>query len=200
MIKNLADAFEYVNSRYVFNEINYPVIGRLTDDQKKIFSINHSLLHILKSANKIKDDVPFEKKGVGKMQWMAQPDEKLGSIPLIQKTASLKMIVNILSLANTIGITKEQIIEFKIPIDDEMISYVPVENMGQRIVPTFTDSVQYLIELLATLLEEADHKNVLDEDAAKDVIKRSVLSIMYWFDDFWVPDFLAQIPSVMKSK
>lgn len=200
MIKNLADAFEYVNSRYVFNEANYPVIGSLTDDQKKIFSINHALLHILKSANKINDDVSFEKKSVGNMQWMAQPDEKLGSIPLIQKTASLKMIVNILSLANTIGITKEQIIEFKIPTDDEMKTYVPVKNMGQRIVPTFTDSVQHLIELLAIILEEADHKNVLDGDSAKDVIKRALLAVMYWFDDFWVPDFLAQIPSVMKSK
>ncbi len=200
MIKNFTDAFEYVNSKYIFNEENYPVIGNLTDGQKKIFALNHGLLHILKSVNKINDDVPFEKKGIRKMQWMAQPDEKLGSIPLIQKTATLKMIVNILSLANTIGITKEQISEFKIPTDDEMITYVPVKHMGQRIVPTFTDSVQYLIELLAILLEDADHKNVLDEDAAKDVIKRSVLATMYWFDDFWIPGFLAQIPNVMKSK
>lgn len=200
MIKNLIDAFEYVNSKYVFNEENYPVIGRLESDQKIIFALKHGLLHILKSVNKINDDVPFEKSGIRKMQWIAQPDEKLGSLALIQKTATLKMIINILSLANTIGITKEQISEFKIPIDDEMITYVPVKNMGQRIVPTFTDSVQYLIELLATILEDADHKNVLDQDSAKDVIKRSLLAIMYWFDDFWASDFLVQIPNIMKSK
>ncbi len=200
MIKNLTDAFEYVNSRYIFNEENYPVIGSLTDERKKIFSLNHGLLHILKSANKINDEVPFEKKGVRNLQWMAQPDEKLGNIPLIQKTATLKMIVNILSLANTIGIKKEQLSDFKIPIDDEMITYVPVKNMGQRIVPTFTDTIQYFIELMATLLEDADHKGVLDEESARDLIKRAVLATMYWFDDFWVPDFLAQIPNVMKSK
>jgi hypothetical protein len=200
MIKNLTDAFEYVNSRYIFNEENYPVMGRLTDDQKKIFSLNHGLLHILKSVNKINGDVPFEKKGIRKLQWIAQPDEKLGNLALIQKVATLKMIVNILSLANTAGITKEQIAEFKIPTDEEMVSLIPIKQMGVPITPTFTDTIQYLIEGLAVLLEGADHKNSFDEEFANDLIKRVFLATAYWFDDFWVPDFLAQIPNVMKSK
>lgn len=200
MIKNLTDAFEYVNSKYIFNAENYPIMEELTDEQKMIFSINHGLLHILKSANKINEDAPYEKKGIRKMQWIAQPDEKLDSHALIQKIATLKTIVNVLSLANTVGITKEQISEFKIPTDEEMIMSIPVTNLGAPIVPTFADTIKYLIESLATTLEESDHTNSLDKEFVNDLIKRVVLSLMYWFDDFWVLDFLSQIPNVMKNK
>jgi len=193
------NAFEYVNSKYEFNKENYPVIKNLTEEQALIFSLKHGLLHVLKSVNKI-DDVPFEKISIRNFQWIAQPDEKLGAIPLMQKIATLKILVNIMSLANAIGITKEQVAEFEISTDEELIMLIPVKNIGAPIIPTFIDTIQYLIESLASFLERADHENQLNKKCVADLIKRVFLSIMYWFDDFWVPDFLSQIPNVMKSK
>lgn len=200
MIKNFTDAFEYVTSKYIFNAENYPVMGQLIDDQKQTFSLNHGLLHVLKSVNKINGDVPYEKVGIRKLQWIAQPDEKLGPNALTQKIATLKMIVNIISLANAAGITKEQVSEFQMPTDDEMVTLIPMKQMSTPITPTFTDAIGYLIESLAVLLESADHKNQLGKEGARDVIRRVFLATIYWFDDFWVPDFLGQIPNVMKSK
>ncbi len=200
MITHFADAFEYVNSKYLFNKENYPVIGSLTSEQVKIFSLNHGLLHVLKSANKINDDVPFQKKDIRKLQWIIQPDEKLGTIPLIQKVGTLKMLVNIMSLAHVAGITTEQVSEFKIPSDEEMTILIPKNQMKLKTTPTFPDTISFLVESLACFLENADHKNQLNNEGVHDLLRAVFLATMYWFDDFWVRDFLNQIPNVMKSK
>lgn len=48
-INSLSDAFKYVNERYIFNKENYPVIAKLTDDEKTFFALKHTLLHMQKS-------------------------------------------------------------------------------------------------------------------------------------------------------
>ena len=199
MIKNFTDAFEYVNSKYLFTEENYPVIARLTQEQAKIFPLNHGLLHVLKSAHKIKGDAPYEKEGIRQLQWITQSNEKLGANALTQKIGTLKMLVNILSLVHAVGITKEQVAALQIPTDSEMIVLIPIKQMKKAITPTFTDTIEYLIENLATFLEKADHENTMDWTAVADLVNRVFLATIYWFDDFWVPAFLQQIPSVMKS-
>ncbi len=199
-ITNFAEAFEYVNSKYVYGHRNYPVMSNLDLANRKTFALKHGLLHILKSVYKMDMDIPFEKKSIRKLQWVAQPDEKLSSNAIESKTALLKIIVNILSISKTAEMTEEEIVNLDMPTEHEMIMMIPIKQMANQIVPTFQDSLQYFIEKMASILEKADHENTIDGVSVHNLVESLFKSMIYWFDDFWVPDFLDQIPNVMKSK
>ncbi len=186
MTKTFPDAFEYVNQRYIFNEENYPVMAKLTEQQQTIFALKHGLLHLLKSVKKVDSHIPYQKKDINRMQYLALPESELYSIARGSKKAYLKIVVNIVSLCNTVGFTKDTLLSFVIPNETSI-------KIG------FNEALDNFIEKLAGVLEKADHTNELSIDEVQELVKILYLSTIYWFDDVWVPDFLNDIDTVMKS-
>ncbi|MCX6756419.1 MAG: hypothetical protein NTX85_03700 [Candidatus Nomurabacteria bacterium] len=205
-IQNFSDAFEYVNSRYIYNAENYPAMKHLTETEAKIFALKHGLLHLLKSVHKIRMKIPFEKQhtSVWERDLFSRPNENMSTSGVEFRQAMLKTIVNILSICNTAEFSKkdcEEYINIKLSGED-MTLLIPIEQLNKNnpVIPTFVDTVNYFINKLTVILEEADHKNTIDGLDIWDISKNVFMSMNYWFDDSWTPDFLNQIPDVMKSK
>jgi hypothetical protein len=197
MKQELLVAFNYVNKHYVFDEKNYPLLGKLTSDEQFIFSLNHGLLHIVKSSYGLNYN-PRSQEETSRFEWMTKDDTELGTIARLEKKNLLKMIVNILSLAHTAGITEENIQNFTTPSDEEMLSFFFVKHLGQPIIPTFGDIVEHLIKNLAIILERADHQHAINYDEVYELSRKTFLGIMYWINTPWSHELLKQIPSVMK--
>jgi hypothetical protein len=200
MIKNFTDAFMYVNQSHAFNWDNYPVMSKLRDMEQQIFTLKHGLLHMQKHVNKIGMDIPAEKKDIRKLQWVAQPDNKLGDRALKSKKALLEMVVSILSITKSAGFDVDTVAKWKKPTDKEMLRIIPMENLGTPIQATFKDVILWYMESMAGQLEEADHENKISLASIEMITKKLYCTMIYWFDDFWVPDFLAQIQKVTKRK
>ena len=198
-ITNFADAFKYVNERYLYTQKNYPLIAKLDGENRKIFALNHGLLNILISAYKIGMDIPNEKSGINKLHWLTIPDEHLGKNSLECKKAILEVFKYILSIANTAGITEQQIRDFHVPDDESMMDLIHIKQMKNTIVPTFQDTLDYFIKKLATMLEKAYLEGYISSAPLVSLVASVIMSMMYWFDADWVSDLLNQIPSVMKN-
>ena len=199
MITSFPDAFEYVNQRYIYNEENYPSLGRLTKLEGTIFALKHGFLHILEPLSKLGYQVERSKARISRLQYLAHPDEKLSSHTTEFKKATLKIIINILSMSHIVGRTDGEFLH-EIPSDTKM--EILEETTGGAI--SFQDHVQHFMKVLRPLLEKADHSSETDLikiiATARKHVEDLCLATIYWFDDFWVPDFLTQIPNVMKSK
>lgn len=200
MIETLPDAFEYVNQRYIFNAENYPVMAKLTERENTIFALKHGLLHTMKSFDKLGYEVHTSKVDTHHLHYLALPDEELYSLALDFKKANLKMVINVLSMCHIVGITKEKLSSYKVPNEEEMNT---IHGNNDTAV-SFRGHVRYLMEALAGLLESADHSS--DSQLEKIVglaygyVEELYLCTLYWFDDVWVPGFLNEIPTVMKSE
>ncbi len=199
MISDFNATYAYVNERYVFSGENYPDLKTLSPSQALRFKLNHGLLHILKSFKKI-GGMPYEKQKLGELNYLATPNQHLWGGASRTKTALLKMVINIVSLSHSAGFTLEQVSEFKVPTDEEMIELIPIQQMTTPIVPTFLDSVEHFIEEMAGILEAANRTGVLENKYAAELVESLYLSMLYWFDAEWTHDFLGHLPSAMKSK
>lgn len=187
-MENLIDAFGYVNERYVYNPTNYPAMDRLTEIEQKIFALKHGLLHLLKSYNKL-PQTPANGLNLSihetHFKWIAGPSENLSTKEIESKKAVLKTVVNILSLLNTTGATKED------------LAKVPTElHYWYR---PFESAVEDLVGELSSILEVADHAGNIDLSRLQCMLKRVYLDLLYWMDHPWLPDLVKQIPEVMKS-
>ena len=200
MITNFLDAFTYVNKRYIFNEDNYPIMLKMGNVECKIFALKHGLLHMIKSANGLREYTPQQKQDIEKLAWLTKSNQNLSPRNLASKNAILKTIVNIVSISNTAGFTVENLSKLKTPTEKELIQAIPITQMKNPREPTFEETISYVIEKLATVLEKADHDNIVDTLYIQGLVKMLWLSMLYWFDADWVPEFLAQIPDVMKSR
>lgn len=198
MIENFPDAFEYVNQRYVFNAENYPVMAKMTEQEKTIFALKHGLLHMLKSVGKLHRPRRYKIfKDPAIVLLFAQPDDGLKTGEIELKKAIVKMAVNILSICNTVGFTKESLASYQVPDEAKMeIINMPIEDVNPVL---FKDHVQYFIEQMAILLEYADHTNNLNMELASNYVEKLYLCMLYWFDDSKA-GILSDIPTVMKSK
>ena len=100
-IKTLEDLDAYINERYTFTEEHYPAMQGMNEQQKKMFALNHGVLHMMKSLGKIAAEC--ESYDHGDKRTIEQRPELA--------VALAKMIVNVLSMAHTLNIAPQQLYE-----------------------------------------------------------------------------------------
>jgi hypothetical protein len=98
---DLSSLMTFIGERYTFTEEHYPGFDQLSAEQKLLFAVRHSALHMMKSTGKIAAEAEAADHG-GQMN-----EENL-------KVATTKMLVNVLKLAEELGIS-----------GDELAVYVP---------------------------------------------------------------------------
>ena len=201
MINNFKTAFEYVNSRYIYNDKNYPAMANMTTEQEKtIFALKHGLLHIFKHRDKLQCGDAWKdlKRNTRHYNLLALPDKQLPFSYIAYKKTLLKTVINILSICNTAGISQHNLSNMKIPSDKQMRKMV---SASKNKIPTLGQCLNRFVEEMAIVLEKADHTNKINLDKVVDLAVDLYICVAYGLrDDTWVPKFLAQIPNVMKSK
>lgn len=93
---DLSSLIESITSIYTFNEKNYPGYDALSDEQKVLFALRHSALHMMKSVGKIAAEAESGDHG-GKTD------------PASLEIATAKMLVNTLVLAKILGLSGEDL-------------------------------------------------------------------------------------------
>ncbi len=180
----LVEAYDFVNQRYVFNEKHYPVLRHLTQPQdKKVFALTHSLLHLQKSSTHLESNENRELLAV----IMSSPEpEELSGVSKNYKKAVLKMIVNFIKIAEILEIQKTEFAA----IPPEIYKYSPILH----------GPCQDIMTAIAIHCEAADHGGILDQESLKSTFNLSWGKILYCFqnEDIFIPYEL--ISEVMKSK
>lgn len=128
-IETLSEAFDYVNQRYVFDKQHYPMIEKLTDDEKTFFALKHTLLHMQKNISRIIFD------------------EKFGRSPMHysdQDNSFVKIIVNIIKASDLVGLPPSEIIN----TSESSFSGGPI-----------ADELLFAMEEIAKYCEAFDHKD-----------------------------------------
>lgn len=93
---DLSSLIEFIGSVYTFTEKSYPGYDALSDEQKMLFALRHSALHMMKS--------------VGKIATEAEHGDHGGGVELEPlQVATAKMLVNTLVLAKVIGLSGEDL-------------------------------------------------------------------------------------------
>lgn len=101
---DLSSLMAFIGERYTFTEEHYPTLGRdygpsvngLSDEERLHFIVRHSALHMMKSIGKIAAEAENADHG-GLMN-----EEAL-------KVATTKMLVNVLKLAEELGISGDDL-------------------------------------------------------------------------------------------
>jgi len=93
---DLSSLMLFIGERYTFTDKNYPGLDQLTPEQRKVFAVRHSQLHMSKSAGAIATEAEAADHG-GQMD-----QERL-------KVATTKMLINSLKLAEELGMTPEDL-------------------------------------------------------------------------------------------
>ncbi len=92
---------EFINSKYVFNEENYPNMKGMDAAQQAMFVLNHSVLHMQKSIGKIAEVCEnYDHSGKINETDGAKVEE-----------ATVKMLINTLKLAHELGLNGEGLAE-----------------------------------------------------------------------------------------
>lgn len=94
---HLASLMQYIDSKYKFNEENYPGFGHLAGKNRRlVFIVRHSQLHMCKSVGKIATEAEAADHG------RTISTENL-------RIATTKMLVNVLKLAEELGMSAEEL-------------------------------------------------------------------------------------------
>ena len=93
---DLASLMSFIGERYTFTEENYPGFDALSVYDRTVFAVRHSAMHMMKSTGKIAAEAEKADHG-GEMS------------PEDLKTATTKMLVNVLKLAEELGISAEEL-------------------------------------------------------------------------------------------
>lgn len=98
--KTLQDVMGIIAKKYVFKKENYPNMDDSSVETVRAFAINHSVLHMQKTLGKIADVCEvYDHTGKQSLDGL----NTVGS-------ATVKMFINTLKLAEEIGISAEQLI------------------------------------------------------------------------------------------
>jgi hypothetical protein len=142
--ENFQEAFHYVNDRYVFNEINYPALRRLNEDEAIIFSLKHTMLHMLKNIEPIEDFTDLH-------MWLRDHMNET------HKASYVKMWINIFSLMNLFIVNdSEEIIE----IESIETKFCNVKYSGRDLGELYSNTLKFIISL-SKHLEGADHRGFI---------------------------------------
>lgn len=93
---DLLSLMHFIGDRYTFTEEHYPGYDQLSDEQKLLFAVRHSALHMMKSVGKIAGEAEAADHG-GQMD-----EESL-------KVATTKMLVNVLKLAEELDMSGDEL-------------------------------------------------------------------------------------------
>ena len=187
--KTLQEVAKYIAEKYVFNEKNYPILARLNGIEKKVFAVNHSLLHIMKSVPGFIDT--WHLINIGNFQLQDEKEHRAS-----HEKVMVKMLVNALKLLEELGMTTDEVGAVKQQYDRASTSYFNL--------------LDYLSNIAAQC-ESFDHGGKFDEGVAKVnalAILQLVLAGLNQDEDetpcMWVPfpykEALNSIPRYMKSK
>ena len=96
-ISSLQQAIDYIASRFVFDEASYPLLQKLSVEERLQFSVNHSLQHMTKQLGKIATH-------------LEDRDHGGQGNPELLKEALIKQFVNVLRLSELIGVSAEELL------------------------------------------------------------------------------------------
>jgi hypothetical protein len=176
------EAQDYIASKYIFNTENYPMLAKCeTDEQRQAFAVTHSLLHINKSLPGFLVDLDIYSGGGTSLIKES-----------VFKAYSVKMLVNIIKLAEVTTITKEMF-----DFDQE------VKTIGWR----NGDWGKFLhpISRIAETCEAYDHSGTFNAGGSlylevKDLWIQFAGRVARRAFPWKMPELLASIPEFMKSK
>ena len=198
-ITNFLDAFDYVCQVGIVKTNEYlPLekMQKLGGDERIIFALNHELLHLLKHVHNIEDyGLAGKPTFLFKSAFVALGDDQIAESKRVVKKSLLKIVINVLSICNTVGLTRDDLMLIATPSDHEIMEITLSQASDQ--IPNFKQSVSYFISELAVLLERAGHTNVIDTQRVVALVTYLYMSMLYWFDCPWLKDFLAQIPETI---
>ncbi len=93
---DLSSLMAFIGERYTFTEEHYPNLDKLSPNERHVFAVRHSVLHMMKSA--------------GKLAAEAERADHGGGMSFSElKTATTKMLVNVLKLAEELRIPPEEL-------------------------------------------------------------------------------------------
>lgn len=175
-VTSLSEAFEYVNSRYIFNGANYPGFEHKTPDDQLNFAINHNIYHFLKSLSNLTRRE--------NSQWDLRDS--------LYKNNAIKTLINIIKLAEVLGATQESFAAIEpIPFD----AYDSQRTLGSLVEDFLRDFI--------TQLEAADHSGKHDQSVLRGILEEywaKILSGTALFPQdpsFTLSDAYALIPEYM---
>lgn len=93
---DLSSLMAFIGERYTFTEEHYPDFDQLSVEQKLCFVVRHNALHMMKSTGKIAAEAEAADHGA------PMNEENL-------KVATTKMLVNVLKLAEELGISGDDL-------------------------------------------------------------------------------------------
>ncbi len=97
-LSNLQEAIDYIASRFVFDEASYPLLQKLTPEERLQFSINHGLQHMMKQLGRIATHLEDKDHGGA------------GNEDLL-KQALVKEFINILRLSELLHVNAKELLE-----------------------------------------------------------------------------------------
>jgi hypothetical protein len=97
IFSDLQEVIDYIASRFVFDEASYPLLSKLTPEERVHFSVNHSFQHMAKQIGKI-------------AAHLEDRDHGGAGNPDILKEALVKEFINILRLAELLHIDAEELL------------------------------------------------------------------------------------------
>lgn len=98
-LKNLQEAIDFIVKRFDFSlEKDYPIIAKLSPDERFQFSVNHNFQHMIKSMGKIATHLENRDHG------------DVGDVVLLRE-AMVKELVNVLRLAGLLGVNAEELLK-----------------------------------------------------------------------------------------
>ncbi len=97
-LSNLQEAIDYIAAQFVFDEASYPILQKLTSEERLQFSVNHSLQHMMKQIGKIATHLEDKDHGgVGNNDMLKQ--------------ALIKEFINILRLSELLNVNAKELLE-----------------------------------------------------------------------------------------
>lgn len=95
-LSNLQDAIDYIASRFVFDAAHYPLLEKLSPEERLHFSINHSLQHMNKQLGRI-------------AAHLEDRDHGGAGNPELLKEAVVKEFINVLRLSELLNLTADDL-------------------------------------------------------------------------------------------
>ena len=97
-IRSLQEAIDFIAEKFVFDEASYPLLQKLSPEEKLQFSVNHSLQHMAKVLGKIATHLEDVDHGGA------------GSADLLHE-GLVKQLINVLRLAELLDISGDDLLK-----------------------------------------------------------------------------------------
>lgn len=100
-METIQEVMDFIGSRYIFNEENYPNMKGMDTGQQAMFALNHSVLLMQKSVGKLAEVCEsYDHSGKVNEAGRAQVEE-----------VTVKMLVSTLKLAQELGLNGKELAE-----------------------------------------------------------------------------------------